>query len=215
MSADPPGLLTTDWPVRLFRRVPYLKFSGVVHEHPDDIERPNSGPRSTAQLMDVSIVHHGYTTEDVRRARFQRNLPLIKRDRKQNPNRTLGRMLWMRDLAHMCMFEMERTGGHVTPGALDAAQQGLVEWEKLLANVDDPMTARMLRDGLEFYTMLVKVVGGGFEAQFQMHTAREPGQCALERGSRRGGWFLNRVHFDRFMRACLDEQLGLIDNKYY
>lgn len=215
MSADPPGLLTTDWPVRLFRRRPYLKFSGVVHEHPDDVERPNSGPRSPAQLTDVSIVHHGYITEDVRRARFHRNLPLIKRDRKQNPDRTLGRMLWMRDQAHMCMFGLERTGGQITPEMRDIAQQGIADWERLLANSDDPMTARMLRDGLEFYSTLVRVVGGGFEAQVQMHVAREHGQCMLEKGPRRGSWFLNREHFEKFMRACVDEQLGMVDSKYY
>lgn len=216
MSADPPGVLTTDWPVRLFRRVPYLRFLGVVHEHPDDIQRPNSGPRCAAQIMpnDFCIVHHGYTTEEVRRQRFHRNFPLIRRDRKQNPDRVLGRMLWMRDLAHLCMFELERTGGNVTPAVVDYARQGVAEWEEMLIASDRPINARMVRDGLEFYSTLVSVLGG-FEVSFQLHAAREFGHSKLEAGPRFSGKFLNRSHYDAFMKVVSDEQLRGFDSKYF
>lgn len=214
MSAEPAGVLTTDWPVRLFRRNEYLRFSGVVHEHPDDIERPNSGPRSPAQLTDVCIVHHGYTTEEVRRARFHRNLPLIRRDRAQNPDRVLGRMLWMRDTAHMCMFGLEQTGGAVTEQMREVARTGIAEWEALLADGANPMTARMIRDGLEFYSTLVGVLGEGFEVAMQMH-ATKGSPARVEAGPRRSARFLNRAHLDAFMKSCVDEQVSGFDSKYF
>ncbi|HEX7012326.1 MAG TPA: glycosyltransferase, partial [Steroidobacteraceae bacterium] len=214
MSADPVGVLTTDWPVRVFRNVPYLRFQGVVHEHPDDVERPNSGPRAPAQIVDLHILHHGYTTEDVRRRRFQRNLPLIKRDRKQYPDRLLGRLLWMRDLAHMCMFEAERTGGVVTEEMRNWAKLGMLQWEALLEESDRPIAARMLRDGLEFYSTLVGVLGEGFEAHVQLHAAKGA-PARLEAGPRRAGRFLNRQHFEKFMKLCIDEQTQKFDSRYF
>lgn len=215
MSADPAGVLTTDWPVRFFRRVPYLRFSGVVHEHPDDTEKPNSGPRSPAQVVDFNIVHHGYTTEAVRRRRFQRNLPLIKRDRNQNPNRVLGKMLWMRDLAHVCMFGLEQNGGQITPEVQATAREGIEMFEELLNSADTlPIAARMVRDGLEFYNTLVNVLGEGFEFKVQMHAARGA-SANLAAGPQRGARFLNREHLDRVLRHCVEEQVEAITHKYF
>lgn len=213
-SADPVGVLTTDWPVRIFRRNPYMRFRGVVHEHPDDMENLNHGPRTPAQLMDFHIVHHGYSTEPVRRARFYRNLPLIKRDRKQYPDRTLGRLLWMRDLSHMCMFELERTRGLVTSECMEHAWQGLAEWEQMLAQKDDPIVSRMIRDGLEFYSTLVTVTGQGFDFDVQMHASKGT-SADLAKGPRRKGRFLSREHLDTYIACCLDDQLMKFDSKYF
>ncbi len=214
MSADPVGILTTDWPVRVFRNEQYLRFKGVVHEHPDDTENPNSGPRSPAQLVDLHILHHGYTTEPVRRARFQRNLPLIQEDRRRNPDRILGRMLWIRDLAHLCMFELERSGGRITDEMQRYALEGIREWELLLKDGDKPIAARMVRDSLEFYSTLVRVIGGGFEVEFQAHFAKHS-KANLAAGPKRGGMFLTREHFDKYMKLCVDEQTMKFDSKYF
>ena len=219
LSADPVGVLTTDWPVRVFRNVPYLRFRGFVHEHPDDLEHLNSGPRSPAQIQDLHIMHHGYVTERVRRERFQRNLPLIQRDRQDNPDRMLGRMLWMRDLAHLCMFEIESNGGQITDSVMRYASEGIREWETLLAESDKPIAARMVRDGLEFYSTLVAMTGQGFDVAFQMHMSRSvPGpqmQAQVERGPKRGGRFLSREHLDKFLKICVDEQVVGFDNRYW
>lgn len=214
MSADPAGILTTDWPVRVFRNNGYLRFVGVVHEHPDDIENPNRGPRAPAQLMDVNILHHGYSTEPVRRARFARNFPLIRRDRKQHPDRVLGALLWIRDLAHMCMFELEGTRGRITPQCLEYAHEGLAEWEKLLEARKDPIVSRMIRDGAEFYSTLVAMLGAGFEFEFQMHATKGI-PANLASGPRRKGRFLNRTHLEKFLECCIDEQTMKFDSKYF
>lgn len=214
MSADPVGILSTDWPVRVFRKNEYLRFVGVVHEHPDDIETMNSGPRMPAQLPDLQIIHHGYTTEPIRRARFARNFPLIRRDRKQNPDRLLGRLLWLRDLAHMCMFELERTQGRLTPEALGFANEGLAEWEELLTHRKEPIVSRMIRDGVEYYTTLVAVTGQGFEFDVQMHGSKGA-PAELAKGPRRKGRFLNREHLDKYLECCVDEQTAKFDSKYF
>jgi 2-polyprenyl-3-methyl-5-hydroxy-6-metoxy-1,4-benzoquinol methylase/glycosyltransferase involved in cell wall biosynthesis len=216
MSADPVGILTTDYPVRAFRRVPYLRFNGVVHEHPDDTERMNCGPRHPAMLGEVHILHHGYTTEKVRRDRFYRNLPLIKRDRKENPDRILGKLLWMRDLSHMCMFHAEQTGGYVTPEMRKYAEEGIAIFEGLLEEAEDnPVAGRMLRDGIEYYSNLVSVLGEGFETEFQLHCAKQFGQAKLDQGPRRKGRFRNRDHFERYMKSCFDEQMQGFEKRYW
>ena len=185
MSADPLGILTTDYPVRAFRRVPSLRFNGVVHEHPDDVENPNHGPRHPAMLAETHILHHGYTTETVRRQRFNRNLPLIQRDRRDNPNRLLGKLLWMRDLSHMCMFIAEQTQGYVTDDMRRYAEEGIAIFEDLLKEAEEkPIAARMVRDGIEYYSNLVSVLGEGFETEFQLHCAKSFGQAKLEAGPR-------------------------------
>ena len=66
----------------------------------------------------VKIAHYGYKDEGTRKERFARNLPLILRDREENPERILGKFLWLRDLAQMRdlvtdLLEGERLGqGH-------------------------------------------------------------------------------------------------------
>lgn len=216
MSADPLGILTTDYPVRAFRRVPYLRFNGVVHEHPDDLESPNHGPRFPAMLAETHILHHGYTTETVRRQRFNRNLPLIQRDRKDNPERLLGKLLWMRDLSHMCMFIAEQTQGFVTDDMRRYAEEGIAIFENLLREAEDkPIAARMVRDGIEYYSNLVSVLGEGFETEFQLHCAKSFGQAKLEAGPRRKGRFRTRDHFENYMRFCFDEQMSGFEKRYW
>lgn len=216
MSADPVGILTTDYPVRAFRRVPYLRFNGVVHEHPDDVENPNHGPRHPAMLAETHILHHGYTTETVRRQRFARNLPLIQRDRKDNPNRLLGKLLWMRDLSHMCMFHAEHTNGYVTTDMRRYAEEGIAIFEDLLREAESkPIAARMVRDGIEYYSNLVSVLGDGFETEFQLHCAKQFGQAKLEAGPRRKGRFRTRDHFERYLKFCYDEQMSGFEKRYW
>ena len=42
-AAEPPGLLKTDFPARLFRNNKGIKFYGVVHEHPEMIYNEGAG----------------------------------------------------------------------------------------------------------------------------------------------------------------------------
>lgn len=128
-GAEPAGLIKTDLPCRLFRNGIGLKFFGLVHEHP--CFAPDQPPRHVMLIPDVAIGHGGYSTEQVRRQRFERNLPLMQRDRAAYPNRTLGKMLWVRDLLHLARFELERAG-RVTPAIRQRAEEALALWRELV-----------------------------------------------------------------------------------
>ena len=134
LSMEPPGLLRTDYPCRLFRRGGGLRFFGVVHEHPCYTEE--KPPEHVFLVSEgVCIEHPGYRTEQVRRERFMRNLPLMRRDRERYPNRPLGAYLWCRDLLHLARFEAEQRGGRLTAeGAVHCAEALRLFHERLSAN---------------------------------------------------------------------------------
>jgi glycosyltransferase involved in cell wall biosynthesis len=93
-SEEPPGILKTDFPCRLFRNHRGVQFFGYVHEHPE--LTINEGVGKVSLVNDLGIMHFGYVTENIRRERFRRNWPLMVEDFKINPNRVLGQFLWMR-----------------------------------------------------------------------------------------------------------------------
>jgi hypothetical protein len=89
-SVEPTQVLSTDFPVRIFRRNPKVKFEGVVHEHPANMDNPNDGVGFAWVNQELHFSHLGYGTEEIRRRRFHRNVSLMARDREQNPDRILG-----------------------------------------------------------------------------------------------------------------------------
>lgn len=217
MSSDPIGVLTTDLPVRLYRNVPYLKFLGVVHEHPDDVENFNVGPRQPALVQDVVIIHGGYDTELIRRQRFHRNLPLMERDRTENPHRTLGMMLWIRDLSHMVGMEGEQSG-RVTESMLARAREGVDLYSEMLDLATDekhPMAPRLLKDAARYYTICTRVLNIGFELDLKLAVNRDIGQVNADQGEHVTVRFANTDHYERFMKALSGEILKDIEGKYY
>lgn len=206
-TIEPPGVLRTDLPVKLFRNNRGIKFFGFVHEHPEKML--NEGVGHVSMIRNGCVVaHYGYQNEDVRRGRFTRNLALLLEDRKHNPGRHLGKMLWLRDLAQMCGYEAERNGGRVTRDMLDRAETGIALWEELLA--DNQL--RLAVDGLEFYSPLARLFGEGFEADCVFDTAKH-GQTG--RGQRVSGYFHKREHFDTLLHALISERTKDYDSKYY
>ena len=55
----------------------------------------------------------------------------MRRDREAYPTRTLGKMLWVRDLLHLARFDLERTG-RLTPEIRGHAEEALGLWRELL-----------------------------------------------------------------------------------
>lgn len=105
-AAEPAGLLKTDYPARLFRNRKGFRFYGMVHEHPE--KGLNMGLGRAVKISDAAIIHQGYFNETIRRQRFVRNWPLLQQDRAKYPQRKLGQMLWLRDLAHMMRYSLEQ-----------------------------------------------------------------------------------------------------------
>lgn len=150
-SYDPAQVLKTDYPAKLFRSALGIKFFGRVHEHPELALNEGIGP--VAIIPDVSIVHFGYDNEGVRRGRFVRNFDLLRRDRRDYPDRLLGKFFWLRDMAQFCEFSLEQG----TPRERLAAQlaEGFAVWPEILESGN----LRMITEAAKFYTMLVKASG--------------------------------------------------------
>jgi SAM-dependent methyltransferase/glycosyltransferase involved in cell wall biosynthesis len=105
-TCDPRGAPTMlDKPARLVRTDRGFNFYGKVHEHAE--KGFNGGPGFSYGLSDVDIGHTGYVNEQVRRARFERNFPLLEWDRQVNPERRLGKFLWLRDIIHRMRYCVE------------------------------------------------------------------------------------------------------------
>lgn len=165
MASDPPGLLKTDFPVRVFRNNVGIKFFGLVHEHPETAVNAGVGPATL--IHDVFITHDGYQTEQVRRGRFSRNINLLAKDREVYPDRILGKFLWMRDLAQMSRYETERNGGRVTDHSIEMAMEGIDLYMELMSK----RSVRMVIDGLPFYSELVRLTGDGVKMSFSISVA--------------------------------------------
>ena len=164
-SMSPLGIVKTDLPVRLFRSNVGIKFFGFVHEHPE--QSLNAGVGFVTTIGDLGILHDGYKDEPTRRLRFSRNINLLLRDRKENPERELGKFLWLRDLAQMSQWELEDTGGQITDDMLKRCEEGVHIWLELLHNCN----IRLAIDSLEFYSVCSRIIGNGFEMDVRLDTS--------------------------------------------
>lgn len=206
-STNPPQVLTTDYPCRLFRRNGKIRFYGVVHEHPE-IEPGKAIPHSTIR-HDVQFLHAGYVDETVRRERFKRNLPLLYRDLEKYPDRGLNRFLFLRDIAQQLLFEQEQTQGLVVDGQPERALKGVQVWEQMLEK--DPL--RVVVDAVKYYSHCVAVLGRGFEAKFSLSSKTDTAPDLAVNVATEGR-FLSRDHFQKFVTRLNEEATKQYESKY-
>jgi len=153
LAVDPKGLLRTDLPTRLFRRDSGYRFYGRVHEHPCPAA---DKPPEFAMLIpeqDLCIGHMGYATNEIRMRRFQRNWPLMQRDRIEHPGRQLGKMLWVRDLSHQSSWALGRGD---RGAAARFAEETLREWRLLLQTND----ARLVAEAVPYANQAAELLAG-------------------------------------------------------
>lgn len=205
LSVDPPGLLRTDKPTRVFRNHKGIRFFGVVHEHPE--VEINKGVGPAVFIPDVKISHVGYRTESVRKGRFMRNIGLMERDREKYPERILGKFLWVRDLSMMNRFEMEQNGGHVTDDIVSRSYHGMDLYEELMDIADE----RMLIDGMEYYSQLCAVVGG-IEMSLDLNMSQDLG--TMGDAPKYRGVFRNVEVSRKFIDRVFKERTKNYGNKY-
>ncbi|MCH8887743.1 MAG: methyltransferase domain-containing protein [SAR324 cluster bacterium] len=208
-SVEPGGVLKTDFPCRLFRNRNGIRFYGAVHEHPE--RGLNQGAGRVLLLPDVAICHNGYVTEAVRRERFQRNLPLMRRDREANAERLLGRFLWIRDLAHLNRFDFER-GGTVSDEMRARAEEAVALWRGLVAEGQ----ARMAVDSLPYYSEATDLLtGGGIDYALQLGIHHHGlGDPAGQAGTTLQGRFMDTGDIRRLTEALLNEKTALVEGRY-
>jgi len=159
-ATEPAALFKTDLPCRVFRNHKGIKFFGMVHEHPE--MEFNKGIDKVCVLNDVAIMHTGYATEAIRRERFQRNWPLMQKDRIKYPDRRLGNFLYMRDMIHQVKYSLETNGGQFTDTLRGYAREAITLWRKLLNENE----LRMCIDGMTYYSEAVKLLNNGTGIRF-------------------------------------------------
>jgi hypothetical protein len=209
-AVEPEGVIKTDFPCRLFRRREGVRFYGLVHEHPE--RGLNRGFGHVLLLPDVAICHAGYDTEEVRRRRFRRNLPLMLRDRELYPERLLGKFLWIRDLAHLNRYAWEQ-GGRLTEAMRRRAEEAVRLWRELLAQGQ----SRMAVDALPYYSEAVQILSGeGIGFQFSLAAARGGlGDTHGHPPAAISGRFLDSADIHRLTEALVRERTQIFDERYF
>lgn len=174
-TVDPRGEPTQiDRPARMFRNRLGFVCYGKVHEHFE--KGHDNGPGYCHLLQDVDIGHTGYVNEGVRRDRFTRNFPLLEWDLKVNPNRRLGKFLWLRDIVHRMRYHQEQGDGDT---ATNLAHEGL-DWYKQYRDEMDSF-GNGTGQAFAYYGECLKILGRGldFEVTIKMSDPTKP-----EAGSR-------------------------------
>lgn len=207
-SVGPEQVLTTDFPCRFFRNRKGVKFYGVVHEHPETV----MGNAVTHSLVrpEVKFLHCGYIDEDARRKRYQRNLPLLMKDREKYPTRELNKFLWLRDLAQGMMFEQEQMGGRVAPEHIVRAREGIRLFEELVTTTQH---IRMISDAMPYYTHCVVTSGGGFESEITIRVAN-PQAPSLAVNTSIKGAFHSREFFKTLANRFIEEPTKHYEDRY-
>lgn len=102
---------TYDIPVRLFRNRPIYKFTGLIHEHAERVDRSSyDDPIAPRMLIpDVDIAHYGYLNERGRRQKCSnRNMALLQRATVEDAERKLTWVLVIRDYMNIFKWENEK-----------------------------------------------------------------------------------------------------------
>lgn len=172
ISVEPPGTMKKDIPARIFRNRMGIRCYGVVHEHFEIGKNQGMGPYC-AILGDFNIHHDGYLTEAIRRARFKRNILLLKCDRIKYPDRLLGIFLHdVRDMIHEARYAMEGNGGKVTDEVIRYCQVAASAYRKHFLD-----KGNMLSDeGLDYYTQALQILGIGMEVAFNLDVKKSGAQ---------------------------------------
>jgi glycosyltransferase involved in cell wall biosynthesis len=207
-SAQPAQVLTTDYPCRLFRNHRGVQFYGLVHEHPEDA--PGKSITPVALAPDVQFLHSGYLTEQIRRRRFQRNLPLLMRDVREHPDRILNKFLLIRDIAQSLQFETQ-AGQPPTEERIGRARQGVGLFNEMIGL--DPVSLRMVIDSLQYYSLCNEYLNQGFIAQVKWKTVK-PGIDTLTQDGSFDARFENREAYFKLLNLIAKETTKHYESEY-
>jgi len=210
-AIEPEGILKTDYPARLFRNHRGFKFYGHVHEHPEK-GKMNDGAGKVYIVPDVAIMHNGYATEAKRRKRFERNFPLMRIDHEKNPDRQLGIFLWMRDLAHLCKYTMERNGMQITDEIKGWANEGIDIYRSML-EMEKP-SIRLLLDGLLYQSELARIALNGNAIEFSFEYQSAKGNPIKPKVPLHG-YFAKAMDIMKLAEVLIDENTKYYEDRYF
>lgn len=204
-SARPPGAFKPDLPVRLFRNNKSIKFFGVCHEHPE--VGLNKGVGESTVLSDVEIAHDGYMTEESRRVRFDRNIILVKRDRKKYPERLLGKFLWMRDQIHLSRYTLEKNGRQVTSEIVNWCEDVIKTYQNEFLG----QKSMFANDGLAYYSEALSILNKGLTFNCNVglrYSGADPSQESFE------GNFVNKEDFLKYVKSKTESLSEPYEGRY-
>jgi glycosyltransferase involved in cell wall biosynthesis/2-polyprenyl-3-methyl-5-hydroxy-6-metoxy-1,4-benzoquinol methylase len=208
-GAEPVGVSKTDLPCRLFRNFRGIRFYGVVHEHPENGLNKGTGETYIFNDQTASIMHVGYENEAVRRARFQRNWPLMIKDKQKYPERFLGRALTIRDLDHLNRFEFEQTR-QITPQMLERCKEILEGWRHLI----ELRQSRFALDSLPYISDTVNFMTqgqGGYSFQFGI-AVNKMNLLPNQQPNMVAGKVENKEDLKALMNLLADDNLAIFEN---
>lgn len=190
-----------DVPVRLFRRG-VAQFYGVLHEH---AEMALDTPIAPVMILpDVKFAHFGYLTEARRRAKAQgRNLPLLLKDQRINPQRRLTWVFVQRDHLNMTEWSIEANRGVFTEAAAEHCRKVVEIYVRMFADPQDLYH----KISFELYQKALRLLG---EHGYTVHGARPFEVAMVLTGAPHGvqttaldpfrRWFLTKKEFLDFMQ---------------
>ena len=208
-AAFPAEKFKTDYPARMFRNHRGVQFIGFVHEHP--YKGMNKDIGKAIVPNDLAIMHTGYATEEIRRKRFDRNFPLIQRDREENPDRILGKMLFLRDLSHVARYQMERNGGQVTQHITEIAHEIILLYREVMKEGG----VRMAIDSVQFYSHAVQLLGGGIKFAVALDATRGNGGPNLGDDKVVQGEFSDQGDIDTLVGLMVKDKTAIFGERYY
>jgi 2-polyprenyl-3-methyl-5-hydroxy-6-metoxy-1,4-benzoquinol methylase/glycosyltransferase involved in cell wall biosynthesis len=206
-AVQPAALFKTDLPARVFRNHVGMKFFGFVHEHPE--LALNKGPGKSILLQDCGIMHIGYPTEEIRRKRFERNFPLMIKDRQKYPDRVLGIFLWCRDLAHYIKFMLEKTGGRTTDDLILKANEIIQTWRKLV----DTGNTRMILEAIPYMSEAVKLLGNGINYKLDLQSSSLGRE--IPKSTMMVGTFADTNDIEKLTNMLLKANIDIYKEVYY
>jgi glycosyltransferase involved in cell wall biosynthesis/2-polyprenyl-3-methyl-5-hydroxy-6-metoxy-1,4-benzoquinol methylase len=159
------GETKVDTPVRLFRNGRTIRFYGFVHEHPEREGMVNEGVGASTLLGDVNIAHDGYFSERRRRGRFNRNIQLMFKEFKQNPDRLLTKFLMIRDYVHIARYELEKNQNKLTPYAIKCLQDGIDLYRSSFLDNATNYT----EEATMFYSEILRMLNMGLEYRINLN----------------------------------------------
>lgn len=200
--------MTTDTPVRVFRKGVDIQFYGCVHEQPQQGDC-NGEIQPGLQLADVQIAHTGYLHEGIRRQKcLSRNLPLLVRDRQQFPARELGHLLVLRDYANLSLWAKEQNGGHLTAAAEKYYGQVVALFEAHFMDPDHKYHAL----ARPFYEQALRHIDGAIEVEVGMMAG--PGGFGQHRLRSKRVWVRKPEHARALIQKSTDQMLTPIEQPF-
>lgn len=157
-----------DMPVRMYRRLPgpqsegrEMRHYGKIHEHEE--LGLNNGPGPVIVLTDVNIAHMGYLTEDIRQARYWRNLPLLQMDIRAYPERKIQKHFICRDNILLARYTIAASG-RITDRVRDLCEETVAIYREHFLGKPGLVAI----DTLQYYSEALKILGRGFDVQFDI-----------------------------------------------